>query len=502
MIGLIVLGLAFVFFLVVAYFCAQTWHVGHVVSLAFLFLFTLATLFLTATLFRTNKEYHPKYMQASQSLEREVARTETLLYGSDPDGNDSVNGERTMAQVEQTARGRVWRNVYRVPGPQPNVIALNMRVWNNDGCLRVGVEEELSEEEIEPVPDDQGDAPADAADPAAGGGSSHGIVAGQYVYAFKEIPIAKMRPEQKDYYFSMLGGEGEDSFANQDTKGRCRVPVAYLGKLFVTDANENAIIVQLQGRPDPGQVAQLENNASWALYERLPTDVAELFGDADQAKVTKIIPAEWFALGGLQMPPAAYNQMIEQYVKDGKPSGRTNDPMRSRVEVKFLQDYTQEVDLQVADGNLPPADTPFNVQGLAQVKNMLQGEPTKFAKDDRAFFDAATAQRLQAGGIVEPVGEPIYQRQLRAFEFNLENYQQQFATMNEDIQAVKSRLADLNQSLQNLQTQIDKHRDELEQLRQDQQGFQAERDALEQYRNALRRRYESLQAEVDSLAAR
>jgi FtsZ-binding cell division protein ZapB len=172
------------------------------------------------------------------------------------------------------------------------------------------------------------------------------------------------------------------------------------------------------------------------------------------------------------------------------------------VEVKFLQEYTQEVDLQVADGNLPPADTPFNVQGLAQVKNMLQREPTKFAKDDRAFFDAATAAKLQRDGIAEPVGEPLYSRQLRSFEYGLEDYQKKFETMSEDIQAVKSRLADLSLSLKNLQAQIDKHREELEQLGQDQQGFDAEREALRRYRDTLRQRYESLQEEVDSLAAR
>ena len=498
MIGLIILGLAFLFFLVVAFFCAKTWHVGHVVSMAFLFLFTLLTLFMTATLFRTNKEFHPKYQQAVEDLESETARTETLLFGSTADGKDSVTGERTMAQVEQVGRGRVWRNVFRAPAPAPNGVALSMRAWRNDGCLRVGQEEdEYSDEELEPTPDDG----ADAADGAiVGDASSHGIVAGQYVYAFKEIPIGKMKPEQKAFFFSMLG-EGESGFADQDEKNQCRVPIAYLGKFLVADANDNAIIVQLQGRPDPGQIQQLENKAPWALYERLPMDTAELFGEADSAKVAQIIPPEWFRLGGLEIPPPVYNQMVSEYAKDGKKTGRTNDPFRSRVEVKFLREFTQDVDLQVADGNLPPADTPFNVQGLAQVRGMLQGEPTKFAKDDRAFFDGATAARLQRDGVVELVGEPVYSRAMRSFEYSMTDYQNKFNVMTDDIDAVKSRLADLNASLKNLQTQIDKHREELQQLQQDQQGFEAEKNALEAYRNELRQRYQSLQTEVDSLAS-
>ena len=269
MIGLIVLGLALVFFIVIAVLAAKTLPVGQVVTLIFLFLFTLLTLFLTATLLKTNSEFHPKFLTATSSLEREQGNTQRLLHGSlnDPDGEDSVSGERAMAKVEQTARGRVWRNVFRVPAA--NGIALNMRSWNNDGCLRVGEEEdEFSDEELEPVPDEglatdevaAGDPDAAPAGPAA---SSHGIVVGQYVYGFKEFPIAKMSPEQKAYYFGSLGGEGADSFANQDTKGLCRVPYAYLGKFLVVDANDNAVTLQLQGTPDPGQRVQLESKTPW-----------------------------------------------------------------------------------------------------------------------------------------------------------------------------------------------------------------------------------------------
>lgn len=507
--GLIVLGLAFLFFLVVAYFAAKTWHVGHVVALTFLFLFTLLTLFMTATLFRTNKEYQPKYQRAATELVTEATKTDTLLYGSpaDADGKDSVNGERTMAKVEQISRGRVWRNVVRVPGPLAQGIVLNMRFWNNDGCLRVGQEEdEISDDEIEPVPDDAADATAEGEEPIADAGgpaaSSHGIREGQYVYAFKDFPIAKMTAEQKAHYFSSLGGEGEESFANMDKNGMCRVPIAYLGKFLVVSANDNAVTVQLQGQPDKGQIEQLENKVRWVLYERLPTDVSDLFGDADEKTIASIIPYQIFKMGGLlDLSENAYREMISEYARDGKQlTGRANDPFRVRVQVKFLQDYTQEVDLQVADGALPPADSPFNVQGLAQVKNMLQGEPTKFNKDDTAFFDGATAAQLQRQGIVEPVGEPIYSRPLRSFEYAISDYQKRFDAMSEDIRTVQNRVAELNASLKSLETQIEKHRIEMEQLQRDQEGFEAEKAELQKYKELLEERYEVLQGEVNTLA--
>ena len=126
MIGLIVLGLAFLFFLVVAYFAAQTWHVGHVVAMAFLFLFTLTTLYLTATLFRTNKEFHPKYTATTEKLKTAEKRSKELEYGSGSEliPTGTVSGERTLAKVESLARGRVWRNVFALPGGDGKTLSL------------------------------------------------------------------------------------------------------------------------------------------------------------------------------------------------------------------------------------------------------------------------------------------------------------------------------------------------------------------------------------------
>jgi len=498
-IGLIVLGLAFLFFLVVAYFAAQTWHVGHVVAMTFLFLFTLLTLYMTATLFRTNKEFHPKYTAATEKLKTAEARSKELAYGSGgteliPTG--TVSGERTLAKIESISRGRIWRNVFAMPGNGPT-IPLNMSRWNNDGCLRVGNEDEFSGDAIEPVADEDVSEPVEGEEAvAAAPASSHGLTVGKFVYAFKDFPIARMTAEQKAHYFGMLA-DGE--FANQDTKGMCRVPIAYLGKFLVVDANPNAVQVQLQGQPDPGQRAQLNNQGPWVLYERLPMDVANLFGpDADAAKVSQLLPLKRFVDSGLPIPQGAYNNMISDYANDGNsPPGRV-DPFRTRVEVKFLREWSQVVDLQV-EGALPAADQPFNVEGHAQVTNLIQGKPTEFAAGDTAVFDGVTAQSLIRQGVAEPVGEPTYARQLRMFEYSIDDYQKRFDDVAVQITDVNKSVAALTDSLQRLQLQIDKHQEELQQLQQDEEGFEAEKVELEKYRQELEMRYQMLQGEVNAL---
>ena len=102
MVGLAVLGLAFVFFVVVAFFAAKTWHVGHVVALVFLFLGTLLFLFLTATLFRTHQKFHPAYQQSIAELQRLEETNRRLKYGeggAEPDA-DSVTGLQGGARID------------------------------------------------------------------------------------------------------------------------------------------------------------------------------------------------------------------------------------------------------------------------------------------------------------------------------------------------------------------------------------------------------------------
>ena len=487
--------------------------------MAFLFLFTLLTLFMTATLLRTNKQYHPKYMSALESLERTTANNEQLLYGGGADllPKGSISGEKVMAKKDRMTRGRVWRNV--VPGQLGGAdkpFLLNMAGWNNDGCLRVGKEEdEFSDEPLEPEPDedlaDEGTEDAgDDADPAeaviAEPESSHGIKKGDIVYAFKEFPIRSLSEQQKAHYFGSLSED--ENFANKDTRGFCRVPFAYLGKFEVVDAQPNGIAAKLQGVPDQAQIAQFTQKGPWVLYERLPMDVAGLFGDMDAAKISQIIPLEFFAKTGLNLDPQIYQAMVQEYARDGKAfQGQANqiDPMRLKVQVKFTKSHSQPVDLQV-EGELPPADSPFNTEGLAQISSLLQGGEgdekglTTFEEGELAFFDKESADKLVRLGVAEILNEsPLYSRPLRAFEFSIDDYQKRFDEVANQVRDVNSRVDALTTSLKSLQDQIDAQARELQKLQDDKQGFETEMQQLDKYRQELRQRREQLEGEVNGL---
>lgn len=500
MIGFIVLGLALLFFIVVAFFAAKSWHVGHVVAMVFLFLFTLTFLFMTSTLMRIHNKFRPEYQQASKALEEQLDLKRTLTYGSpsEPSGEGSLVGERTLAREEQSATGRIWGNVRGTARPGAPIL-LDMRNWMNDACAKVGQDEDSSEE-IEPIPDETISAP-DGGDPGDAGGVAgipHGIVKDQFLYAFKVIPISRLSPAEKEYYFEGLG-EGEDAFPNQDKKGNCRVPIAYLGKFVVQDAQPDRLAVVPVGALTPGQQQQLADNVPWVLYENLPTDSHEIFKDVDPAKLASLVPLQRLTQTGVRIPQQAYQAMLNEYAQDGKEAQGRPNAFRLQVPVKFNKEYEQVVDL-VVEGELPPTDQPFNVEGRAQVKSLLQGEPTKFAQGDVAHFDMATAERLKAQGIAEPDGPPVYSRRLRDFEFELDKYQDRFAAITVQTESVQDQVNDLTESLKRLQEQIDKHRNELVRLQEDQQGFQEEQAKLARYRDMLGKRLRDLQQQVRLLS--
>ena len=499
-IGLIILGLAFLFFVVVAFFSARNWHAGHVVASVFLFLFTLLFLYMSAALMRTYDKYRPAYDRAIADTESLLDRNQALTFGnaSELAGEGTMVGERTLIREEGVSDGRRWGNV-RVARPGVPIV-LDMSRWSNDGCERVGQEDE--DQVPEPVPDEElaGDGEGGEGEVAAPAGDSHGIVSGQVLYAFKEFPVAQLTPAEKEYYFAGLG-EGEDAFPNLDKRGLCRVPVSYLGKFVVEATDERSVTVVAAGVLTDGQKRQLANPNPWVLYEKLPTDTHAMFAGIDAARLPALLPIQRLVAGGLQISPQAYERMLNEYARDGREfTGQVANPMRVNVEVKFLKDHTQVVDLEV-EGELPPADSPFDVQGRAQVPSLLQGEPTKFAKDDIATFDSRTANGLARQGIVEPNGNPTYSRRLNDFEYSLNQHQSNLRDIDAELKLVTSQVAALTASLERLQMQIDKHRDELVKLEADRQGFDTESKELEAYRDMLRARVSVLQGEVDYLAS-
>jgi len=308
-----------------------------------------------------------------------------------------------------------------------------------------------------------------------------------------------MTPVEKDYYFGKLNA-GEGNFADQDKRNRCRMPIVFLGKFRVTAQTDQTVNVIPETSLDPFQLQQIgRNDTSWVLYEKMPTDSHDLFAGVEKAKLTGLIPLKRLNDFGVRLSQPAYQAMLDEYSGDGKEvSQAVNDPLRLSVKLRFTKPYVEVVDLEV-EGELPETNQPFNVEGRAQIRSLMQGAPAKFAEGDEASFDAETARRLVQLGVAEQLGVPTFSRQLRDFEYAMNEHQIRFAELTDDLELAGGEVDALKASLTRLQDQLDKLRTDTELLDQDFKGFDAERARLFDYLQRLRARRDYLETEIDRL---
>ena len=499
MIGLAILGLAFVFFIVVAVFAAKRWHVGHIVAFVFLFLGTLCFLFLLATLLRTHEKFRPIYQKSMAELETELNRARVLEFGdsAEPASEGSLVGIQTLVRSEQLHRGRIWRNVRRVPGPG---IRLSMEHWRNDGCAIVGGEagDEIPEPEPEPEPDAELDG-EEAVEAAAGPTNPHGVTTNQFVHAFKEIPIKVLSAAEKEIFFGKLSEEGEPNFADSDERGTCRVPLAYLGKFRVVEATDQSLSLVPEEQLDAAQQRLIADRAEWVLYERLPLDSHQIFDGIEPEQLATMMPLERLNQLGAALSPPGHQAMLREYLRDGKPAEPSDRPDRVAVTVEFTAEHEVIVDLLV-DGELPPADQPYTAGGRAQVRSLMQNEPTKFTPGQTATFDSATAQRLISQNIAKQVSA-TYQRPLRDYEFTFKDSQTRIRKLRNEINTSQDEIESLRQATARLRGQIDKYQEEERLLNADMDGFRTEQDALGSYLDQLQVRLDFLRREIGRLVA-
>ncbi len=510
MVGLIVLGIAFLFFIMVAYFAAKTWHVGHVVALVFLFLSTLCLLFLTATLFKTYETFRPEYQDKLAALERAQQEARVLQFGEPGTqaGETSLVGAQGLARSALLGRGRVWRNLRFVQGPA-NAITLSTANWRNDGCAIVG-QDPADEEVPEPIPDEEllGEE-AGAGDGAEGPavlGNPHGITENQFVHSFLEIPIAQhlTRAEKEDYFGKL---EGEENFADRDRRGDCRVPLAYLGRYRVVATTGQTVSLVSDGPLDRAQQKMIGDQKTWVLYEQLPLDSHEMFAEVPLEELRGLIPLDRLHRWGINILPAHHQAMLEDYLRDGKPANERSDrPERMVLTVEFVREHEVVVDLQV-EGELPPADQPYDTLGRAQVRHLMQHDAegnsmptTKFSPGQMATFDYETGMGLVQQGVAKRDVEGVrYVRQLRAYEYDFDSFHSRSAKLRDQIAVAQTDLNALTNSTNTLRDRILKYETEEKLLAADLDGFTLEQRQLRQYMGQLRHRFDALKREINRL---
>ena len=547
MIGMAVLGLAFVFFLVIAFLAAKGWQIGHLIAFCFLFLFALVFFYLTNQTLQVRSKFMREFTEADTGLDQELQKKSEFLTGSliDPErAMQTVDGANQAVKLEIRDRGRVWRNLVALAGDQ-DTLTLGTRAWTNDGCLRVG-QEPAPEEVIEPVVDPAMNEPADEAtaapdaaaagettadaatteaaetaataegagdetvappagaiapapvpgQPAAGQGPAHGIPENAFVYLFKEYPIALLSPAEQELYF----GAGEDRLSTQDRQGLCRVPLVYVGKFKVAQSGADVVTLEwttpLEMRPR--FPANPRDPATWVIYEKLPIDAPEIRRGKSLDELRAVFsPQRMAQLAGIQLNPQLYDSMLQEMVQDGQTAQGNLPPEVSAVTVEFLQPYEVVVDLSV-EGPLPEVDRAFGADGRAQVAPLLQGEPTKFIAGETAEFDAVTAGGLINRGIAKAV-EVKFQRPLRDFDQFFQATELELLRLKDRILVYEHDNSELKKSAESVQKQIEQLHTEQGKLAADHAGFQREIEALQQYAGLLQTRYNSLTRRLSTL---
>jgi hypothetical protein len=333
----------------------------------------------------------------------------------------------------------------------------------------------------------------------AGPVNPHGITADQFVYAFKEYPIAQfLTPVEKEYYFGGLGGE--TNFADQDTRGLCRVPMVYLGQFRVMNVAEQTITLLPEIPLDQAQ-AQRANDprdpGTWVLYEHLPLDSSDAFKDLTAEQLAGLMPFQRLRQMGVPISQQAYDATLAELMGDGKEvDERSVHPDRVEMEIEFLRPHEVVVDFEV-EGELPETDQPFTPDGRARVKHLMQGESTKFEVGQTGRFDLLTAQDWVSQGIAKPV-RTFYRRQVRDFEFAFKDHAARMADLQDEINVVQQDYETLQAAIVRLQEQIAQRRTEIELLTSDLNGFDFEQQQLRKFAAELQQNYQRLQRSIQS----
>ncbi len=400
-------------------------------------------------------------------------------------------------------------------------------------------------------------AAAPAAPPApAGPANGHGIELNAVVYAFKQAPlgslpapmrrVAMMAPKAADLSAgdaSESGGEADTETAADDNASEaasadaesagadsaevataeeggaeaasgeavaseepaegaagadgCPVPVYFMGEYRVVaspDGNPNALTLEPTIPLSESQIKQLEDpQASWVLYEVMPSDDHDVFYGLSAEQMRALLSPEG------AVDEAAYNALLQEYVRDMKAATEQDAPERKWMRVKFTKEESVDVDVEVAgDAGQPLQDSLFDPSGRTLNPELRQGEKTTFREGDEAILDFAAAQELISQGKAEAAGA-VYSRRLRDYA-RLSHAQS--AALNQ----LQLQISMAEQDLNKLDETITAQQQELAFLTERQAKFTADRDGLanelkvlEQYRESVETHLDKLKTELSRL---
>lgn len=525
------LAILLIFYFVVSFFSGKTWKVTHVL-LAICVFFASAVFFVMAVMtLKTHQEWREVYLTLKAEVTEQDFQNDLLEngVGRDPKGDlqeleESVRELREKVDQELYDRDRVWRNC-QPDSPSSfdgNSIDLNVtqalvaRILEpND---RDPIDGELTENEI-PT-------------------NLRHVLRGADTDQNGKITKAELeRVDKQD--LCIQAKEIVYAFKETQTPEEWSVPAVYLGE-FQVEGPPTATSVTLKPTLplDELQIEQIRSGGTWVLYEHMPVDSYYAFAglrdetaenpDVDFAnKLRQLMPPTKLGVTG-----AAYDRLINEYVRDRKTANPASDPPERIWKRVVFKQSPQAIKVDSDDEQAQAAKRHYDATGRAVpaalrtgdvtedamadaarsekgviygIKNLVSSgdialEPgeIKFDIDDEALLDSKTADDLIGSGVAEEV-EAVFVRELRDYAFEFHDLYMRRINLNDFASRLTYDTRLLVGAGDQANIRVTYRTGERDTIQADLERFQAEKDALAEYYAELEAQHRQLMTDLSML---
>lgn len=365
------------------YMNTKVWRATHV-TFAFLVFVAAAAFMIYASLaLKTHAVWKKEAQRLEAALTVETEKRDSLTDGKlaeYPQTTPTIFGVTSEVHRVILDRGRVWRGC-AIAAADANSVTLNTA------------------------------APPAGADPAVPAATKpNNMQPRTVVHAFKEAPAT-------------------------DPAITIKLPAVYLGVFEATAVTESNVTLAPLLPPDAEQRAELQDaNATWALYESMPTDNYDVFTGLTDEQLRVLLPFERTG-----MTAAEYDALIKSYVRTGTAFDANDRPEDKWVKVKFLKPHKVKVNSD-AQGLVMLDGGAFDAEGRAihpSLRRPKEEEEVEFKIGQLAVFyaDDDEVKQLVADRTCELV-EELYYRPLNDFSFM---FHQRYSRIEE----IKTRLKEV-----------------------------------------------------------
>lgn len=416
----ILLGVVTLAVLVLAFLGSKVWHWAHVTVLVLFYFAAVGYAILGARSLEVRVKHQQGHAKQLVQLEDQRALNEALTRGATEAQGGLINklAAREILIAQEAAenneampssgdlehqlrmisrvRGRVWRFV------QP--VSIDPETAGIKVGFPIAPPTAANEED---VPD------PDAAEQPAGPPPAVGLEADSIVYVFEQGPVEGTEQDQ--------------------------APNRYLGEFRVSDPEGRTAVLNPLDQLSLDEVATdriQQSRAPWIVYETMPADSRDLFGEVDPES-------------------QRFKPFDEEVLRRLLPEGSVTE---------YLRDGSEAT----------PDDPPQRVEGV--------DEEGKFVADNDPE---------------RKVVRKLYRRRLRDYAFLLNDYERERAALVARKQALESDIASLTIALEDAKATEQYRREELAKWRADLDAVERDRRAIETHVAALQRQVTNARTLLD-----